>query len=185
MDTKSKIFKLSRFLKTASLAIVFALPLFTAGWWITNGYTFMGDFASCLQPFPSMKGMKPVAELSAFLKLCGFFTTMIPTAFNMLTFFFLARLFKLYETFEFFSFRCVRCIRNLGITILTCQIVYPFYFALLSLALTISNPPGERMIAVSLGSEQIYLMIVAGAIILASWIMDEGRKLQEEQESVI
>ncbi|MBS3904511.1 MAG: DUF2975 domain-containing protein [Simkania sp.] len=181
-----KIRTLSRVLKLLFFITALALPVIVAGAWITNGYPFLKPLVYC-SPFPEISGIsiKPFTEIPAHTKLIGFLISLIPVAFQTTALLLLVRLFGLFERFEFFSQKSVICIQRLGWCLLIGQLVYPLYLGLLTLALTISNPPGERTISVAFGMEQLHLVIIATIIILVSWVMNEGRKLQDEQAATI
>ncbi len=185
-DSAKNIRLLSRILKCLFLSAAFALPIITAGAWISDGYSFLKPWVEwSIYPEISQATIKPLSEMAASTKLLGFLASLIPVAFQTVALALLAKLFGLYERLEFFSKESVTCIRKLGFCLLIGQLVYPFYLALLSLALTISNPPGQRMISAAFGTEQLNLVVIATIIILISWVMNEGRKLQEEQAATI
>jgi len=185
-NSRDRICKLSRTLRTVSLVIAVILPSVNARYWISDGYAFLGkSFEPMLRPFPSDPDFRTVAELTPFLKLCGFAVSAIPLAFNMAVFLFLAQLFGMYEKLVFFSESSVRTIRNIGVTLLFSQLLHLVYIGLLSLILTWQNPPGHRKLQLTLGSDQIMILIIGVIVILVAWIMEEGRKLQEEQAGVI
>ena len=185
-DSTKKIRTLSSVLKIVFLFAAFSLPIITAGAWITDGYPFLNPVIHwSIIPEITSAVIKPLAEMAASTKFVGFLISLIPVAFQTAALALLVKLFGLFERFEFFSQECVTCIRKLGFCLLIGQLVYPFYIALLTLALTINNAPGERNISVAFGTEQMNLVVIATIIILVSWIMNEGRKLQEEQAATI
>jgi hypothetical protein len=51
--------------------------------------------------------------------------------------------------------------------------------------LTWKNGPGERILAMSFSSNNIVVILIACIVILISWIMAEGHKLQEEHEYTV
>jgi len=65
------------------------------------------------------------------------------------------------------------------------QLVEPVHEALLSLALTYNNAPGERLISVGFGSHQLTLLTIGLAVLLLSWILAEAAKMHEEQAATI
>ncbi|HEY2811656.1 MAG TPA: DUF2975 domain-containing protein [Rhabdochlamydiaceae bacterium] len=181
-----KIQRLSRIFKIVFLICAFALPVIDAGFWITNGYPFLKPWMRW-DPFYHFDNLpiKPLPEMDVLIKFFGFLISLLPASLNICAFILLAKLFHCYEQLEIFSRSTVLILRKLGICILLNQLLFPFYVAIFSLALTITNPPGFRNISVAFGPEQVNLLIIGSLIILVSWIMDEGRKLQEEQASTI
>ncbi|MCP4221111.1 MAG: DUF2975 domain-containing protein [bacterium] len=47
------------------------------------------------------------------------------------------------------------------------------------------NPPGQRILRIGFGSDDITKLVIGLLIILVSWIMNEGRELQEEQQYTV
>lgn len=185
-SSKRKIQNLSRILKIVVFTAACLLPVFNAGYWITNGYPFLKPmFEWDIVPKFFHVPVKPLAEMDGITKFWGFLTTLIPTAINMLALLFFAKLFDLFQQFEIFSEKSIQCIRRAGFCLILNQAIYPIYCGLISLILTFSNRPGERTITISVGLEQLNLLLIGAMIILVSWIMDEARKLQEEQLATI
>ena len=59
------------------------------------------------------------------------------------------------------------------------------YTILLSVVITFNNSPGERMVVATFSYDDLAMLLMGGVVILISWIMDEGRKLEEEQAHTI
>lgn len=183
---ETKITILSRVLKIVFFIAACLLPVIEAGYWITEGYPFLKPWIEWdIWPKINNLPIKPISEISPLIKFFGFLITLIPTAFNIGAFIFLAKLFSSFEKLQIFSEQSVKCLRKLGFCILLNQLVYPVYEALLSLNLTITNPPGQRMITVGFGTHQLNLLVIGACIILISWVMEEGRKLHEDQAGTI
>lgn len=80
----------------------------------------------------------------------------------------LNRLFKLFERGIFFTVNNVRYLKTLGLVTAGC--------GLLQTAQEMLSP--QKNI-------NLNLLIVGGLVLLIAWIMDEGRKIQEEQELTV
>ena len=184
VSNAQKIQRMSKSLKWIAAGLMIALPIIDAGYWILGGYSFLPvqiDFI----PAMSAAEIPPLSQIAPLFKFYGFLISLIPVGIALIAVNSLRKLFELYEKIEIFSEKCVRHIRVFGWMLLIGQLAYPFYCALMSLALTISNPPGHRMIVVALGLTQIWLILLASSILLISWIMEEGKKLQEEHEATV
>lgn len=129
--------------------------------------------------------LKVLHTLSPETKFLGFLISLIPTGISMFIFYFLIKLFGLYERGQIFSTPSVKYIRNIGITVLVGELVNPIYLALISAAMTWNNPAGERLSTISISGTNVAMVITAVLIILISWIMAEGHKLQEEQKYTV
>ncbi|HTL72876.1 MAG TPA: DUF2975 domain-containing protein [bacterium] len=114
----------------------------------------------------------------------------------------LAQLFRLYERGQIFAAETIRCIKVLG---MVCIIGW---MALLALRFTprpdfvVHNPPaGVKVMTETRSETRLFRMgffsfdfgtgidfgplFVGASVVLAAWIMDEGRKIQEEQELTV
>ena len=106
---------------------------------------------------------------------------MIPAIICMMSFYYLSKLFSLYAQNIIFSLENVLCIRKLGIFLL-CQVAANLLIQPInSVILTYDAKPGEHLISIGIGGDEFSSLIIGGAVIVASWIMEEARKLDEEK----
>lgn len=118
-------------------------------------------------------------------KIAGFFVTSITLIIKLVVLYSLIKLFRLYERHEFFSAKNVLYIRYTGYALLVLEIVKPLTELVLGFILTSGNPPGYRIATITFDDANIGVILVSLIIILNSWIMSEGCKLQEEQQLII
>lgn len=187
MNSNQKIKRASRILRYLTIFYLCLIPTLTAIFWICNGEPIHPALQIRLWPegFLANAFLTPVSMLSTSTKILAFLVCLIPNVFTVLALYFLANLFRLFEGMEFFSQHSVGALRRIGFSLLAGQLTFPIYTALLSLTLTISNPPGQRVIAAHFGAAEFNWTALAIVIIVISWIMDEGRKLQEEQAATV
>lgn len=172
---------------------VFQICLFLAplllilSWIYATQQTFQSSHPNLfLSPVPQNLLTTPVlAALNPLTKLLGFLVSCIPLSIDMLMFYFLIQLFKLYERGEIFTSNNVKYLRNIGYAMLASQLVQPIYQALVTFVLTMNNPKGHRLISIGFGSTDIMLLLTASIIILISWVMAEGYKLNDEQKYIV
>lgn len=119
------------------------------------------------------------------IRLLGLAVDMIPLSITMLSLWWLIHLFTCFANGQIFTESTVKYIRYLGWTMVVGVVATPIHEALMTAVLTMHNPPGEQMIGVSLESTDFEDLIVAGIIILVSWIMEEGRRLRESDELTV
>jgi hypothetical protein len=65
------------------------------------------------------------------------------------------------------------------------QVVNIIYEALISFALTFHNPAGHRVVVAGFDNLDVYNILTATMIIVISWIMAEGCRLQEENQYTV
>nr|WP_291332506.1 DUF2975 domain-containing protein [Desulfovibrio sp.] len=97
----------------------------------------------------------------------------------------LSGLFGLYASGELFSPRNVTCYRRLGRTLLYWAAAAFLHTPLLSLASSIGMPQGQRHISVGIGSVEIVALFAGATALVISWVMDEGRGIEEERTLTI
>ena len=123
--------------------------------------------------------------LTGLTRSLAFLTTLVPTAFMIWAFVVLRRLFTLYRDGHYFGRDNVRCFRQLGWAAIGWTIAKFVHGGLLSVALTIHNAPGERALALSAGSGDLTALFAGAVLLLISWVMDEARRLDEEQAQIV
>jgi hypothetical protein len=97
----------------------------------------------------------------------------------------LKSLFSLYERGIYFEAENVKQFKLLGKLALWAVLADVVNETVLVLAETINNPPGEKILAISISSDHVKLMVVACIIMLISMVMDEGRKIQDENQLTV
>ena len=126
---------------------------------------------------------------------------LLSAAFLLMYFWFwqLANLFRLYERGLIFATETIRCIKLLGVVCLTGWLVLTTaHFASrpepasdhppIGATVTVVKAPRYQMGFLSFNfgtSIDFGYLFVGAAVVLAAWIMDEGRKIQEEQELTV
>lgn len=98
----------------------------------------------------------------------------------------LKQLFKNYREGDVFTAINARKYKTLGwLCVIGGFITLPLSNMLMVLSATLSNPPGHRYISINFGTPNLEVILVGAIIILISWIMTEGFKLQEEKNFTI
>lgn len=170
-----KIKRYSRYLQYFFLAAIVVEPLGAAlAWAFLDSETLR-----MLTSFEAEPGIN--WNLTDLQRLLGFVVSFIPVALNMLLFRALARLFWLYSQGFVFTQDNVKRIRQAGFLLLIGQLVSPVYQSLLSLVLTMHNSSGQHMVLINVHESDISEIITALMILVVAWVMDEGRKLKDEE----
>jgi hypothetical protein len=84
-----------------------------------------------------------------------------------------------------FAAENVRLYHRLGILLLVSVAVDVVYSALLSVIVTFERGPGQRMLSIGFSSVMAREILIACLVLFISWIMNEGRKLQDEQNLTV
>jgi hypothetical protein len=118
-------------------------------------------------------------------RFMGFLVTMMPTAVAICGAFYLMRLFRLYAQGNIFRPSNVECFKKLSRVLIWWFVVGIVHRSLLSVALTLHNPPGHRIFSLGIGSPDLTALLLGGILAVIAWVMEEGRKLQEDQDFTI
>ncbi len=98
----------------------------------------------------------------------------------------LVKLFQNYEKGEIFSPINAKYFRYIGIMFVFYGLVSKIlHDSLMTVAITINNPPGERMISFGFGSANLEAIFTGSVIILISWVMLQASVLQEEHRYTV
>ena len=95
------------------------------------------------------------------------------------------QLFGGYARGEVFTTAAATRLRRLALVLMSLCLVKPLTGALMSVALTINSPPGQRLVAVGLSSDD-YLLLLMGAVLLAiASVMREAARLAAENAEFV
>lgn len=154
-----------------------SLPIFTLVFWLMFNYV----------P-PGFKQGLPVATDHAFsisTQLLAALVSMIPISVAVYGANLLKKLFRLYETGMIFCPEAANHFKQLGHSLFYWVLANLIYTPLISVVLSLHNPPGERLIVAQFGSPDIATLITGAIVLLISWVMKEASSLEEEQAHTI
>ena len=178
MPNKERIQRASRRLRRLLWVAACLMPVINAlVWFFINSFPQM-MYSRMLPYFVSL-------PLPASARIMGFFVTMLPTGVAMAGAYYLMRLFRLYEQGHIFREANVHCFKCLSRVLIWWFVVGIVHKSLLSIALTLHYPPGQRMISIELGSPDLTALLLGAILAVIAWVMDEGRKLQEDQDFTV
>lgn len=118
-------------------------------------------------------------------RLAAALTCMLPGTVWMCGLKTISTIFGTYAKQEFFSHSITRLYKKLGICFYIWIIMSVISTPLLSIAVSFHNPPGERTLQLSIGTGELSAFILGSIILILAGIMDEARKLKEEQDHTI
>lgn len=95
------------------------------------------------------------------------------------------KLFGFYQKGMVFSYDQVRLFKNISKALIFWVVSSVIYQSAKSVLFTLHNPPGQRMLNVEFGSAEIMIIIVAVLAIFVAWVVEEGRRLSEEQKYTV
>lgn len=115
----------------------------------------------------------------------GLIVSSIPAGVLVVGLYRLQALFGLYRRARFFTETNVRHLRAFAICLFVNALLLPLTGSALSVVLTMSNPPGERMLNVSVSSSHIATAFMGAVFMIIAGIMLEGRRLADENAEIV
>ncbi|MCX4026185.1 DUF2975 domain-containing protein [Endozoicomonas sp. SM1973] len=128
----------------------------------------------------ALLGVSEPVTITPLTKVLGLVITLIPLGIIFYGLRQLIILFKHYERGEIFTLLNALILRKIGFLFyvwIGCQVVYSTLFILV---LTFKNPPGQKILQISVGSDSILPFVVGSIIILISWVLVEAQKVSDE-----
>ncbi|MCG8543216.1 MAG: DUF2975 domain-containing protein [Alphaproteobacteria bacterium] len=178
MNNLARIQRISLIMQYACTLAALAIPVTLAIMWAT--------FESWAPTHPELINIRPLpSPVPATTLVLGFLIAMIPGGLTIYAVWRLRTLFGLYARGLIFTAENIRCLRGFALAVLGFALAKPISGSLMSVALTMGNPPGQRMLSVSFGSSEATTLFIGCVFLVISWIMDEGRELAEEQAQIV
>ncbi|MES2608578.1 MAG: DUF2975 domain-containing protein [Pseudomonadota bacterium] len=124
--------------------------------------------------------------LSSLAKCIGILTSLICYMPIGLGLFLLRKVFTNYQRGQIFVFDNAKVYQKMGwLFFLNALVFKPLSGLGMIFAVTLSNPPGHRYITLSFGTPNLESIFCGIILIIISWVMMEGHRLQSEQELTI
>lgn len=112
--------------------------------------------------------------------LC-FIAALVPGVALTVTLLRLRTLFALYKEGRIFTLANVVCFRSLARALLVWAVACILYTPLHGLAVTAANPAGQHILNLGIDTSDLALFFVAAMAMVIARVMDEARRLDEEQ----
>jgi hypothetical protein len=104
---------------------------------------------------------------------------------SLLIYLSLFKLFGLYQQGLVFTAANIQCIKNIGTVLLAWVVLKLLYPLVVTLILRFSGASDTLALYMSLGSDELRLLLIGLIIYVIAWIMNEATSLHQEQELVI
>jgi len=124
-------------------------------------------------------------DIDASTRLMGFIIHMIPGGVAVYALLQGRRLFGLYSEGKIFTLENTRRLSNIARALIVYTLAMPLMRTALSVLLTLHKPLGERHLVISISSDDIGLLFIGTGLLVITWIMDEGRKLAEDNAQIV
>ena len=162
--------------------------------WIVRGLCVLGavgllvmPFAFALDPRQFQPHNLPDSSitLDARAVALGSLVLAASSALGIATLWQLWSLFGLYASGHVFERASVTRLRRFAWATLAFALAQPLLAGAMVLALTLSNPPGRRMLTLGIGGHDYMSVLVAAVLIAIATVMSDAVRLAEENESFV
>lgn len=178
MNNSKRIQRLSTNMRTICSLAMFVIPLVLAWIWL--------DFTRFAAAIADSQGINiQMQYIGPMNLLFGFLISMLPAGVIIYGLQRLRKLFALYQQNIFFSTENIKHLRAFSTALFISVLLSPVTTTLLGLALTMSNPPGEKSLVIMLSSHEISTGFIAVLFMVISGIMVEAKKLADENSEII
>ncbi|MCB2102924.1 MAG: DUF2975 domain-containing protein [Rhodobacterales bacterium] len=178
MAARDRIRRVSWLLQGICTLLAVALPPLALGFWLT-----FDAWAPGQPPFDRWAPL-PHPMPPASLAVAGLGAA-IPLGLMVFALVRLRRLFRLYARNRIFEAENSRCLRHFGQALLALGVVQPLAGGLVSVGLTLTKPEGQRVLEISVDGKDVMLALIGGLILVIAWVMEEGRRLQEDSALIV
>jgi hypothetical protein len=176
--SSSGLIRLSRIFAQLCLLGMIAIPcLLALVWWHL-------DWLAANSPELRVLPFNP-AEIRPAQQGLGFAVSMIPASVLVWGLWRLREVFSGFATGVFFSARTVEGIRAFALAVTLQALLRPVATTLLSIVLTMHNPPGQRALVVAFGSRELESLFIGGIFLAVACVMAEGRRLAEDNAQFV
>lgn len=162
----SKSFKL---LCSALLIITPLLPVFYWSFFNSLSLDFTDDLPIAIN------GPLPISTL-----LMACLVSFLPVSATVYGLWNLRKLFSLYQQAVVFTDKNANYLRKFGISLFFWVAANKIFSSLISVILSMNLAPGERMLVITINSEDIATLVIGAVIVLVSWVMKEAAILEDE-----
>jgi len=166
MEPIKKIHLLSSLLSKLCILGLVGLPLLQVWIWI--------DVGRLVDALSNLGGHIIPQELAPLNRGIGFLLSMIPISFLMLGLIKLRELCLLLKKNYRFEKQHLELLHKFTLMLLYGSFIAPITRALISIVVTINNPPGNRALVVNLDSEDLIRIFLAAVLLLIVWSLNES-----------
>lgn len=134
---------------------------------------------------PTLRLQSVPVALDAGTRLTAFAASMVPMAVLL---YLLHQAYELFDAFrlgQVFSPQAPIRLRRIGSCILALALLRPITSSLLGLILTWTNPPGQRILALSLSIDDYMIAALGGLVLAIGHVMSEAARMAEDHSQIV
>ena len=177
MTNTQKIQRMSTLITTLCSLSLISLPLLQIWIWV--------DLLGPHGTFKYINNALHPETIALPYRILGFLISMVPVALLMWGILHLRALFKLFRKAVFFSEANVRLLHKFAMMLFFNTLASPIARSLVSVAVTINNPPGQRAVVFNIEGGDLNSLFVAVVFLAVAWVMREAHALAQENAEFV
>ncbi|MFV0664870.1 DUF2975 domain-containing protein [Denitromonas sp.] len=177
-DTSHRIQRTSRVLAAVCLALIVALPATVLLYW------WLAEPAELARQV-NVSAEAVMAPLQPWQRALGGALTLLPVALLVSGLVQARRCFRLFAAGRVFVAESTGYLSRFAGRVAASVAVGMLCSTVLSVVLTVNNPPGMRQVAIGVGSNEILSLLFAGMVWLMAAVIGQGQSLAEENDAFV
>lgn len=178
MAVATAVVRASRWLALFCTLAIWLLPLAVAVYWVLADPRTLA-FQAKLPPHAL------IVDPASWQRVAGAAVTEGLLAMALIGLWHARRCFRLFADGRVFTADAVACLRRFAGWIAAAALGGIVGGALLSMLLTLQNPPGARFLSIAVGTDQVFMAFFAGLVWLMASVIGQGRALAEENAGFV
>lgn len=181
MTDLQRLSAISRLLGWVCVALMVLLPASVVAFWVSFDVMGQGlvDRLGIGRQYPVPTELIPVQIA------LGIGVMMVPVGLMMFGLWNLRQLLSGFGAGQIFTIANSRYLRVFAWSALAVIITQFFTDGLLSIVLTLNNPPGQRVLAFGFSTDQLIGLFFGAVFVLIARVLEEGRKLADDNASIL
>ncbi len=177
-DPNAGIRCFSRVLRGVSTVLIVAVPVGVIWTW--------ANFDSLSAILPSTAGVDFDAEnITLPILVAGGMLNMLPGVIAMYGFWHLRQLFGLFLEDRYFDREAIQHVRRFAAAALAYGFAAPVSRILITLVVSLTNPPGERILRLTISSDDLVIIFLSAVFFLIARIWDKAREIDHENAQIV
>ncbi|MEM8986046.1 MAG: DUF2975 domain-containing protein [Pseudomonadota bacterium] len=172
------ILRLSRFLSVITLILMVATPVCIIAFWLIAP-------SDLISSSDAIGGTNLNFEMTGLKRIGAIVLSAVPLGITLYGLGQLRRLLGNFSRGAFFSADAVKALKRFSAACFYGGLAQILIRAAFSLLFTYDNPPGQKAVAISISSNDVFVLLFSGVFLLIASIMAEGRKIAAENAEII
>ena len=173
-----RIRRISRWMVLACWALLITLPLALVAYWAMASEAMLAGHAN-------LPAQAVAAPLALWQRVAGGVVMGVPLTLLLVGVWQARRCFTLFASGQVFTRQTTELLRRFAGWVAWAALAALLSGSACSVLLTLNNPPGQRHLSISIGSDHVFTLFFAGLVWLMAAVMAQGQSLVEENEGFV